>query len=324
MNQQLNELADNEPLFNIGAVSRMTDIPEATLRIWERRYDFPMPARTTGRHRLYSQQEVQRLQWVKQRVDEGMQISLAVRTLQHMARGGGANLPAPPSPQPIAPEEDQGTAVAVFRRRLVGALLAHDTDQADQVIAEAFVLFPLEALILDVMGPTLHAIGEAWSEGRIDVATEHFATNYLRHHLLTWLRSGPPAYDVSPVVLACAPGELHEGSLLMLAVLLQRRRWPVIYLGQTMPMGELAAFVAATAAAAIVFVAMTEETARPLADWPRWLPAVAQTGHPAVCFGGRAFQLRPELAQRVPGVWLGATLHEGMAQLDQILEEINR
>jgi hypothetical protein len=83
-----------------------------------------------------------------------------------------------------------------------------------------------------VIGPTFHDIGEAWSAGQIDVATEHFATNHLRHHLLLWMRMGPPAYHVNPVVLACAPGELHEGSLLMLAVLLQRLRWPVIYLAR--------------------------------------------------------------------------------------------
>ncbi len=325
MNLHLDELApDKEPLFNIGAVSRMTDIPEATLRIWERRYAFPMPARTTGRHRLYSQQEVQRLQWVKQRVDEGMQISLAVRTLQHMVRGAGVSLPVMPALQPVAPDESEGDALGVFHRRLVDALLAHDTGQADQVIADAYVVFPIESLILDVIGPTLHVIGEAWSAGQIDVATEHFATNHLRHHLLLWMRSGPPAYHMNPVVLACAPGELHEGSLLMLAALLQRRRWPVIYLGQTMPIGELAAFVEAVAATVIVFVAMTEETARGLAEWPRWLPAVAQAGRPAVCFGGRAFQHRLALTQSVPGVWLGATLHEGIARLDQMLEEINR
>ena len=89
MSQSRDDFApDEEPLFNIGAVSRMTDISETALRVWERRYDFPKSARTDGGHRLYSQQEVMRLQWVKQRTDEGMQISQAIRALHHHEREG--------------------------------------------------------------------------------------------------------------------------------------------------------------------------------------------------------------------------------------------
>lgn len=323
MSQKRDEFAPNEePLFNIGAVTRMTDVSETTLRVWERRYDFPKSARTAGGHRLYSQQEVMRLQWVKQRVDEGMQISQAIRALQHVERGGDA-LPAPLSAQPVIPQGENGDALDLFHQRLLDTLLVHDADQATQVLAEALVLFPLEFLILHVIGPTLHDLGENWSEGRIDVATEHFATNHLRHHLLMWMRTGPPAYQVNPVMLACAPGELHEGSLLMLAVLLRRLRWPVIYLGQTMPLSEIAAFVDEVDAAVIVFVAMIEETARALADWPHWLPKAAQTNHPVVSYGGRIFSERPELAKLVPGVLLGKTLQEGVETINRILYEIN-
>ncbi len=35
------EAINNEPLYNIGVVSRMTGISMATLRAWERRYEFP-------------------------------------------------------------------------------------------------------------------------------------------------------------------------------------------------------------------------------------------------------------------------------------------
>jgi DNA-binding transcriptional MerR regulator len=43
-----------EPVYNIGVVSRMTGIPENTLRMWERRYNFPTPTRTDGGRRLLS------------------------------------------------------------------------------------------------------------------------------------------------------------------------------------------------------------------------------------------------------------------------------
>lgn len=319
MNKPRDETSSHEePLFNIGAVSRMTDIPETTLRVWERRYDFPKSARTTGGHRLYSQQEVMRLQWVKQRVDEGLQISHAIRALQQAEREGVAN-----TPQPFIQRESDDEPLKIFHQRLLDALIQHDADKANQVLAEVLALYPLEYLILDVITPTLFDIGEAWSDGRISVATEHFATNHLRHHLLIWMRSGPPAYHVNPIVLACAPGELHEGSLLMLAVLLRRLRWPVIYLGQTTPLSDMATLIKDVGASVVVFVAMTQETAGTLRDWLHWLPDAARTKRPLVGFGGRAFTEHPELVEQTPGKFLGVTLQDGIETLDRLLHELN-
>ncbi len=308
------------PLYNIGAVARMTGIPGTTLRIWERRYNFPSSARTAGGHRLYSQHEVERLHWVKARVDGGMQVSQAVRALKQMEQAG--RLVTPPRPATALHEEELHSA-RVLRRRLLQALLAHDAVRADETLAEATVILSPEALILDVVGPTLHEIGTAWSDGRADVATEHFASAHLRQHLVMWLRTAPPARPVAPVLLACAPGELHEGGLLMLAVLLRRLRWPVLYLGQTMPLSELASLVREVEPSALVFVAMMEEPARNLAAWPTWLPGVARTGRPVVAYAGRAFSLHPNLVPQVPGVYLGPTLREGVQKLDaMLLEEI--
>jgi hypothetical protein len=155
------------------------------------------------------------------------------------------------------------------------------------------------------------------------VATEHFATNFLRLFLLMWLRIGPPSFDINPVVLACAPGELHEGSLLMLGVLLRRLRWPVLYLGQSMPLSDLPMFVEDLAPPILVFVAMTEETALNLTEWPQWLPKVAESNHPFVCFGGRAFIKHPELIEQVAGSYLGDTLQEGVQTLNANLHRLN-
>jgi DNA-binding transcriptional MerR regulator len=46
------QTGNEEPLYNIGVVARMTGISMPTLRAWERRYDFPDSERTAGGHRL--------------------------------------------------------------------------------------------------------------------------------------------------------------------------------------------------------------------------------------------------------------------------------
>lgn len=309
-------------MFNIGAVSRMTNILEATLRVWERRYGFPQAKRTSGGHRLYSQQDVFRLQWVKTRIDEGVQVSHAIRALKR-AEQEGTFMPAPAPSEVRTSTVSEGTSLATLNERLVEALKGHDINKATSIIGEAQMLYPLEEVVIELIGPTLHEIGVAWEEGQIDVATEHLASNHLRQYLLMWMRVGPPAYAINPVVLACAPGELHEGSLLMLGVLLRRLRWPVLYLGQTMPLTDLAIFVEDLAPSIVVFVAMTNEPARALEEWPKWLPEVASSGNPVVCFGGAAFAQNPALVDKVPGEYLGDTLQAGIQKLNLTLHRLH-
>jgi methanogenic corrinoid protein MtbC1 len=165
----------------------------------------------------------------------------------------------------------------------------------------------------------LARIGHAWSEGELGVATEHLATGWLRQRLLLWMLTAPPPRPGPTVVLACAPGEWHEGSLLVLGALLRRRLRPIAYLGQSVPIEELADFVRRRRPGVVVLVAMQADTAAALAGWPDWLPEAAGSGRPVVGFGGRVFTEQPEWRQRVPGVFLGSTIEEGLASIERLL-----
>jgi hypothetical protein len=107
----------------------------------------------------------------------------------------------------------------------------------------------------------------------------------------------------------------------MLGVLLRRRRWPVAYLGQSVPLPDLAKFVRDIRPPAVVLVAMTDETGRALLDLAEWLPEIRQNGRPVVAFGGRAFNLNPDLRAQMPGIYLGATLPESVEAVERVLRE---
>ncbi|MBN2387199.1 MAG: MerR family transcriptional regulator [Anaerolineales bacterium] len=304
-----------EPLYNIGAVTRITGVPIPTLRAWERRYGFPQSARTAGGHRLYSEGDIARLRWIKARVDSGMQTRQAIRAARALEADGRLFLPA-------IPEEESRSgadaAPASLRQPIIATLLNHDLRRADQLLGEMLAFHSPEDLTLEVIGPALNAIGAAWEEGRITVATEHLASNYLRHRLLMWMVTGPMPRPGNPIVLACAPGEWHEGSLLMLGVLLRRQGWPVAYLGQNVPFHDLADFVAEIRPPVVVLVAMRAETGRQLAEWPQWLHQAGS--RPQVAYAGRAFVVQPELQGQVPGIYLGDSLQEGIRRLMEILQ----
>jgi methanogenic corrinoid protein MtbC1 len=121
-----------------------------------------------------------------------------------------------------------------------------------------------------------------------------------------WLVTGPPARHTDSIVLACAPGEWHEGSLLMLGVLLRRRGGPVAYLGQDVPFADLTVLIEQIHPGALVLVAMSAESAQTLIGWPQWIKQIA--GRPLVTFAGRGFVIQPELQSQLPGLYLGDTI----------------
>lgn len=310
-----------EPIYNIGVVARMTGIPVATLRVWERRYNFPKAERTTGGHRLYSEKELVRLRWVKATIDEGMQTSQAIRALRNQERQG--RIPNLATPAPVAEPKPyvEGSTLDTFHQRLTTALENHELDKAEQLLGEVLAIYPMESLILDVIRPSLYDIGQDWATGRINVATEHLASAFLRQRLTMWLVTGPPAHPIRPVALACAPNEWHELSLLMLGVLLRRRRWPVAFLGQAVPLPDLAKFVRDIRPPLVVLVALREEPGRALLELPQWLPEAAMTGRPAILYGGQAYNEHPELREQMVGTYIGPTLAEAVDSIERVLRE---
>jgi MerR family transcriptional regulator, light-induced transcriptional regulator len=68
-----------ETVFKIGAVSRITNIPVDTLRIWERRYNVVVPIRSNNADRLYQTDDINRLTLLKMLVDRGHAIGTVAK-----------------------------------------------------------------------------------------------------------------------------------------------------------------------------------------------------------------------------------------------------
>ncbi|PKQ29479.1 MAG: hypothetical protein CVT60_05130 [Actinobacteria bacterium HGW-Actinobacteria-10] len=69
-------------VFSINAVAEATGVPPSTLRYWEKAYGLIVPLRTEGGHRLYSQDDIERIRWLKRKIDEdGIQAGAAHKLL---------------------------------------------------------------------------------------------------------------------------------------------------------------------------------------------------------------------------------------------------
>lgn len=316
MRKLLSEFSD-EPIYNMKAVEQQTGISAATLRAWERRYALVEPRRTASGYRLYSDRDVALLRWVRHQMHEGLTISRVVAMLEAMRHHDDAIWidmeNTPPASHSDAPAPPSSLVMALCQ-----ALIALDDDRADEIMEQAFALYTLPTVYVELITPTLVEIGEAWHRGEIFISTEHFATTYLRGRLLSLLQAYPNRHDMPMIMVGCAPNERHEVGALIFAVMLRQHGYNVIYLGQDVPVEDIIETALQERPAMVCLSANSEATALALRHVQAGLD---RAGHPAPLFGygGRAFDQNPDLRREVPGTYLGSDPRDSINIITNLL-----
>jgi DNA-binding transcriptional MerR regulator len=290
-----------------------------TVRAWERRYGLPMPERTPGGHRLYSQYDIETIRWLLARQAEGLSISHAVEAWNEQTAAGVdplARSGSPGSPRPeAAPTE--GANLEALQKAWLGACLAYNEWDAEQILNQAFAMHSVEAVTTGVIQWGLHEIGELWYRGEASVQQEHFASALAARRLDALLAATPPPVRVETILLACPPDEWHSFTLLLLSLLLRRRGWNAVYLGANVPMARLEETLQTVQPALVVMAAQQLSSAFTLRDTSLLL---AKWGIP-LAYGGRIFNQIPELTPRISGDFLGETLGTALDRIRQLVEE---
>src|SRR5688572_29655891 len=204
--------------LNISALARRTGVAPDTLRKWEQRYAVLRPARTAGGQRRYSEADVARVEWLRDRLGEGYRIAEAAALL------GGDEIAVTRTPDGL-------------RAAILEAAEHGDGDLVGRLLDQCFALSGLEEELTDVVVPVLQELGEGWESGRFSVAQEHLVSGAVRTRLDRLLADARGSVR-GVAILACAPGERHELGLLMVAVMLRSDGWQVGYLGADTPLGD--------------------------------------------------------------------------------------
>lgn len=287
--------------FTIKVVSERTGVSVHTLRVWERRYGIPQPDRSAANHyRLYDEQDIADVWWLKHQVESGISPALATamrRQEQAQSRTLAQTQSAPP--------------LDTMRDVLENALAASDESTARRVLDQLFALFTPEQIAQQIIEPTMHALGARWQRNELDVWQEHLASNILRQRLLAFLQAQPEPLRTAPaLVAACAPEEQHELGLLFFALFARRQGWQVTYLGQRTPLANVLPLAAPNR-----WVALSVTTTTGLASL---LPLLSEVNLPRarLLFGGYLFKQVPHLRDHVPGVFLGTNAQEAIRTLN--------
>jgi MerR family transcriptional regulator, light-induced transcriptional regulator len=315
------DVAFDRPTYNLRAVVQRTGLKPDTLRAWERRYGIPVPDRTEGGHRVYSEADVHCLLWLIARQDEGMNISQAVKLWRTLEKEGRLPL-AEESPLPASRatekriyEATSGGIIEDLRRGWIDACANFNEREAEQILTQAFSLYPPEIVCLELLQKGLGQIGLEWYRGNYSTQQEHFASALAMRRLETLLTATPDPTHNARVMIACPPDENHTFSPLLLTVLLRRRGWDVVYLGANLPQEEFADAVHAARPDLVVLVAQQLYTAATLLPLARMLAA----HRIRVAYGGQIFNMIPALRDHLPAYFLGTDLAGAPVQIERLL-----
>jgi MerR family transcriptional regulator, light-induced transcriptional regulator len=264
--------------LRIGAVARRTGVAVATLRAWESRYGVLCPGRTDGGHRLYAEQDVDRVLAVLRLTSQGWSVAAAARAVTGADAPGRLGLVPDPGARGVPGDSTADTAAddtvlhdapAMRRHRedLERAVRAFASDDAEATLDDAFARFGVAHTLQHVVMPVLRAIGEGWQDDPMLVAAEHFATNALRPRLQRLLMGARGA--LSPTCLAAAPdGEAHELGVLAAAAVAADRGFRVTYLGSSTPTSALDRSIATIRPDVVLVGTVSQEAADRLVAQP--------------------------------------------------------
>ncbi len=309
------------PAFNLKAVLQETRLAADTLRAWERRYGLPVPQRTQGGHRLYSRRDIETIKWLMARQAEGLSISRAVDLWNEQTASGSDPLAGSAASSTTSLTANSSTmlpaetTLAALRSHWIAACMNFNESTAEQILNQAFSIFPIETVCVEVLQKGLSEIGNRWYSNKATVQQEHFASGLAMRRLDALLLASPASTQQATILIGCPAEEWHTLTPLLLALFLRRRGLNVIYLGANVPTQRFADTVKDVSADLVVLIAQQLITAATLQETAQ----VLSSQKIPVAFGGRIFNVHQNLAPSIAGHFLGNDLTSAVDGISLLL-----
>jgi DNA-binding transcriptional MerR regulator/methylmalonyl-CoA mutase cobalamin-binding subunit len=218
------------------------------LRAWEKRYGVVSPGRTEGGLRLYSQDDVLRLQLLKRLTDQGHAIGqiagLSASEMAELLRDEAIE-------DSIAGQQTEQTEAARFLAATLDAVQSLDGPRVYATLMRAVVALKSSEFIGEIVGPLLSRVGEMWSDRSICPVHEHILSVNLRR-VLAWMIDSVPVDEDAPVLVCATPAHhRHELGAMLAGIIASEERWRVVYLGPDLPAEDIAMSAKLTGASVV-------------------------------------------------------------------------
>jgi methanogenic corrinoid protein MtbC1 len=230
--------------LSIAAVERDTGLSKDTLRVWERRYGFPSPARDPIGERAYPLVQVEKLRVVKRLLDVGHRpgrvVPMDMAELQTLSE----------LTQLVSARRVDVLLNAEDLRAHVDLIRAHDAARLRSALTRHLSRVGVARFVNEVLSPLNAAVGDAWLRGQMEIFEEHLYSEAVQVVLRGAIASVPEPTDPQSlrVLLSTFPGEPHGLGLLMAEAMLALEGCRCTSLGPETPLLDIVRAAAAVQA----------------------------------------------------------------------------
>ncbi|MEO8066542.1 MAG: MerR family transcriptional regulator [Flavobacteriales bacterium] len=232
--------------FSISDLENLSGVKAHTIRVWERRYGLIRPARTGTNIRHYNVEDLRDLLNIAYLNTHGVKIS-KIASMTNELRESRVREIGNKAPGPSA-----------LINELVMSMLHFDEPRFEGRCNAFAQQHGFRALAEQVFLPLMTQVGLLWQSKNIRPAHEHFVSNLVRRRIEAETHAQPvAAAGNTSYVLYLREMEVHELGILYANYLLRSTGKAVIYLGQSVPVRDLAQLVASTNGPVVMVTVLT-------------------------------------------------------------------
>jgi DNA-binding transcriptional MerR regulator len=213
--------------FTIKELEILSGVKAHTIRIWEQRYQFLKPSRTSTNIRRYSNDELKTLLTVALLNKYGYKISKIDGMQQEQRDAVLLKIPG----------EEVRTEYMV--NELIGFMINLNAESFEDILQQHIEDKGIVVTITSLLFRFLDKIGILWQTGRINPAHEHIVTNIIRQKLFASIDALPRPTKKHPLLMLLLPeGQHHELGLIFVSYLLKKAGLTQVYLGANVPLKD--------------------------------------------------------------------------------------
>tara|TARA_B110000211_G_scaffold106692_1_gene123885 strand:- start:132 stop:1001 length:870 start_codon:yes stop_codon:yes gene_type:complete len=218
-------------MYSIHDLEILSGIKAHTIRIWEKRYNLLVPARTKSNIRYYNDEQLIKLLNTCTLLAHGGKISKVSKL---------SNLEIATSVENLMMPDSQDEQLDLFINKIIASGLTYDTQLFQNSFAAASLRLGIYLCYRNVILPALIKLGLMWGKSKLIPAQEHFISNLIKQKLFSAIDGLPmPRAKAKKFLLFLPEREYHEIGLLFAHYLITKAGHKVIYLGQNVPRKDL-------------------------------------------------------------------------------------
>lgn len=237
-------------VYQIKKVSSQTGLPAYLIRAWESRYLAVKPLRSNGNRRIYSADDIKRLQLLSKAVERGHSIS-QVAGLSHEELKEIVAKNSPESRLHANEEQTDFLEAESFFQKSLQSIAELDVEGLQTTLDKAMVYLTRPTVVLDVIVPLFSRTKQLVQTGHLRRISLNAVTSILQAHMWNLLRTSVVSESAPRIVIGAPTGQRSEIVALALALTAVESGFKSLYFGPNLPAKDIAAAVKSNDAQAV-------------------------------------------------------------------------